>query len=75
MKLSAWFRRRGTTHPTVPSAEADEAKQELSKAKAELARSTRQAAEGERLAGRLRRVNEENHFAQRALEALRGVVQ
>ena len=53
----------------------EEAEHELLKARGELRKSERQAAEAKQVAGKLQRINRENHFAERALITLRGIVQ
>lgn len=69
------LRKLRRTPPTRLPADQREADEELLLAQQELAKSERQAAEAQRVAGDLQRVNKENHFAERALIALRGIVQ
>jgi hypothetical protein len=66
---------RRTPPPAVPAAAQREAEEELTKAQAELRKSEQQAAAAHRMADNLERVNRENHFAERALMALKGIVQ
>lgn len=75
--MITWLLRklRRTPPPPAPLAAQVEAETELRKAQAELRKSERQAAEAQRVAGDLHLVNKENHFAERALMALRGIVQ
>lgn len=65
---------RRTPTPSPPAAQR-EAEEELRRAQAELRKSEGEAAQAQRVAGNLERVNKENHFAERALIALRGIVQ
>lgn len=69
------LRKLHRTPPTPPPAAQEEADRELRKAKAELRKSEREASQAQRVAGNLERVNQENHFAERAIIALRGIVQ
>ena len=75
--MIAWlFRKlRRTPPPAVSPLDQAEAENELKRAKAELRKSERQAEEAQQVAGHLQKVNKENHFAERALLALRGIVQ
>lgn len=66
----------GKPAPPAPlPADQDEADQELEHAKQELRRSEQEATKAQQVAGHLKNINEENHFAERALMALRGIVQ
>ena len=74
--MITWLLRKlRRTPPLPPPAAQAEAERELRHAQAELRKSERQAAEAKRVAGHLHQVNKENHFAERALIALRGIVQ
>lgn len=75
--MIAWLLRKLRKAPpqAIPAAQQEEAEEELAKAQQELRRSEQQAAEAKRVAGDLQRVNRENHFAERALLALRGIVE
>lgn len=65
---------RRTPPPASPAA-SEEAEQELRNAQAHLRKSEGEANEAHRVAGHLKRVNRENHFAERALTALRGIME
>lgn len=69
-----WLLRKLRRTPPSPTADQREAERELRKAQAELAKSEEQAAEAHQVAGNLEQINRENHFAERALLALRGIV-
>lgn len=74
--MIAWLLRKlRRTPPTAPPAAQGEADRELQRAQAELRKSEKQAEKAQKVAGDLQRVNNENHFAERVLIALRGMVQ
>lgn len=72
--LLRMFRKESPPPPSTPPAQK-EAEQELLRARQELMRSEQEAAKAHHVAGRLSQINKENHFAERALTALRGIVQ
>lgn len=65
----------GDPPPPPPTAAQHEADEELQRAQEKLRESQQQAREGKAVARRLERINEENHFAEKALAVLRGIVQ
>lgn len=75
--MIAWLLRKlnRVPPPTAPPAAQHEAEEELRRARAKLRESTGEAAQAQEVASTLNRVNKENHFAERAIIALRGIVQ
>jgi len=71
-----WLRKALNREPPPPPSPAAqvEAEEELEKAQESLRESEGEAREARQVAGRLERINRENHFAERALAALKGIV-
>lgn len=75
--MIAWLLRTFRRHPpTLARDPADqrEAQAELERARETLHTSEKQAEVGKKLAKDLGKINRENHFAERAVTALRGIV-
>lgn len=75
--MIAWLLRKLNFDPP-PSAQPvaqEEAEEELRRAQARLRESENEANQAQHVASNLNRVNKENHFAERAMKAMRGIVQ